>query len=133
MTKNKTILQAIALLFLLLVLNASFFAVYNLNNDFPVAQKQLKITDNTQNSEQSNTQNNEQNGETTYSESVPFDAVVSVGLQCEFHKIVFVAVPQLVISYFTILKEPVKQTFQSVFLLSYFQNLFKTSILINAP
>ncbi len=125
MTKNKTILQAISLLFLVLVLNASFFAAYNLKNDSHFAQKQLKITD----SDQNNTQNNE----ATYSESVPFDAVVSVGLQCEFHKIVFVAVPQLVISYFTILKEPVKQTFQSVFLLSYFQNLFKTSILINAP
>ncbi len=133
MTKNKTILQAISLLFLVLVLNASFFAAYNLKNDFLVTQKQLNIIENTQNSEQGNTQNNEQNNEATYSESVPFDAVISVGLQCEFHKIVFVAVPQLVISYFTILKEPVKQTFQSVFLLSYFQNLFKTSILINAP
>lgn len=132
MTKNKTILQTISLLFLLLVLNASFFAVYNLKNDIHTAKnlpkqvtKQLKVTDNIQNSEQ--------NSEATYSESVSFDAVVSVGLQCEFHKIVFVAIPQLVISYITLLKEPVKQTFQSVFLLSYFQNLFKTSILINAP
>ena len=121
MLRQKNILKATSLFFLLLVLNASFFAVFN-----PTTHKhfaKIEQTDSARNQEDS----------TTYSESVPFDAVIHVGLQCEFHKIVFVAVPQFVVSYFEILNEPIKQTFQSVFLLSYFQNLFKTSILINAP
>jgi uncharacterized protein YqhQ len=125
MLRQKNILRATSLFFLLLVLNASFFAVFN--------PKTTNHSTQTEQADSAPNQEDSQKDTATYSETVPFDAVIHVGLQCEFHKIVFVAVPQFVVSYFDILNEPIKQTFQSVFLLSYFQNLFKTSILINAP
>jgi L-lactate permease len=128
MLKNKSILQSISFLFLLLVLNASFFAVFTPKNEATISKKTEQNNDNV-----NKDTNNSQSEHASYSEGLPFDAVINLGLQCEFHKIVFVEIPQFFISFPILSKEVIKQTFQSVFLLSYFQNLFKTSILINAP
>jgi hypothetical protein len=123
--KHKTISQAISVLFLLLVLNASFLAVFYPKNNLLDKQNQQ------------NTQTEQPSDETKdsakLSETVPFDALIQVALQCEFHKIVF-EVPQNIVIYRIVFKEKIEtQAFWSVALLSYFQNIFSSAILINAP
>lgn len=86
---------------------------------------------------QQNTQTEQTSDETKdsakLSETLPFNALIQVALQCEFHKIVF-EVPQTFVVYRLLFKEKIeKQAFWSVALLSYFQNIFSSAILINAP
>ena len=125
MLKHKTISQAISVLFLLLVLNASFLAVFYPKNN-------LLDKKNQQNTQTEQT-SDEAKDSAKLSEAVPFDALIQVALQCEFHKIVF-AIPQSIAIYRIVFKEKIeKQAFWSVALLSYFQNIFSSAILINAP
>ncbi len=120
MLRNQTILKSIAWLFLLLVLHASFLAVYP--TPIEKAEKQ-PITATEQSSDQP-----------TLSETLPFDALIQVAWQCEFHKIVL-DIPQFIVAFFaTTPKERLTNAANwSVFLLSYFQNIFNSAILINAP
>jgi hypothetical protein len=128
MLRTPTIFKSICWLFLVLVLHASFVAVYQ-----PLNKQLVEQTTQTNNADTANSpaQDAEQ---PTWSETLPFDAVVHVALQCQFLKVVF-ALPTPVYHYFAnILKEKITAKPQwSALLLSYFQNIFKSAILINAP
>lgn len=117
----------VSFFFLLLVLNASFFAVFDLKADSYLLKNQVENAHNQDNA------NNTEKDIPTYSETVSFHAVIDAGLQCEFQKLILVA-PQSIFFYcFKYQDEVIKTVFQSVALLPYFQNLFEIAIQINAP
>jgi hypothetical protein len=128
MTKKYTISQRFVSFFLLLlVLNASFFAVFDLKTNAYSIKKQVEQKKNIE----TNTPTEKE--VPTYSEQVSFHAVVGAGLQCEFHKIILAVFPQQVIFYFELRKEAITTAFHHIALLSYFQNIFEIAIQINAP
>jgi hypothetical protein len=125
MFKTKTIRKSICWLFFLLVLNASFVAVY---------QPQSKQLAEQQTNQPATTP--EQDAEQpTWAEALPFDAVIHVALQCQFLKVVFGLPSSIYFAFFanTHKEKITAQPQWSVLLLSYFQNIFKSAILINAP
>lgn len=78
-----------------------------------------------------NSENESSDNQTFLSDAVSFDAVTNAGLQLDFGESFIL--PDTVIRILLIVKEKTSFHPISIRLLGYFQNLFLSSILVNAP